>query len=296
MKKTQHPIALFALLLSTTVWATDYTELAEWKNRRVASLTSPYGWLSLVGMDWLRAGDNRVGAVADNAVRLSGGPEHVGVIHLGPGKQMHFTPAAGVDVLANDVPVTGRIPVHADSAEETTVLQVEGIRFYAIERGGDMAIRIKDPNAATRVNFTGIDYFDTDEHWRITAKFNPSPEPQTIEVVNVLGMLSEENLPGTLHFHVDGRDYDLKALDGGETQFFIIFGDRTNGRTSYGPGRFLYVDKPTGEDGLTVIDFNKAYNPPCAFTEYSTCSLPPHGNRMPVEVLAGERKYGDSKY
>ena len=172
---------------------------------------------------------------------------------------------------------------------------VDSFLFHAIERGDKMAIRIKDSLAETRTGFLGLEYFPEDEKYRIDAQFIPYEPAKIIPTVNVLGILTEQESPGRLEFSIDGVSYSLDALDSSE-DYYMIFGDKTNGKTTYGPGRFLYTDGKVNEQGTVRIDFNKSYNPPCSFTAYSTCTLPPLQNRMRVEINAGEKKYANSVY
>jgi uncharacterized protein (DUF1684 family) len=165
------------------------------------------------------------------------------------------------------------------------------VSFYPISRQGKLAIRVKDPESEARRSFRGLEYFPVDSSWRVEARVEPPADAGRISVPNVLGTDTSEASPGTLVFERGGATYRLRpVLEEGETDWFVIFGDATNGRDTYGAGRFLYV--APAKDGRTVIDFNKAYNPPCVFTDYATCPLPPPGNRLPIRVEAGEKEYG----
>jgi hypothetical protein len=147
---------------------------------------------------------------------------------------------------------------------------------------------VRDAQARTRTGFVGIDRYPVSLAWRVQAHFEPHPAGKTLDIVNVTGSLDATPNPGLLHFTFDGEPYSLEALEGTDTQLFLIIADRTSGRDTYGAGRFVYVDLP--KDGRTVIDFNQAYNPPCAFTAYSTCPLPPPENRLDLAVTSGERR------
>ncbi len=263
-------------------------DLEKWKREREQNLKKPFGWLSLVGMEWLHKGSNTIGSAADNRIRLSHGAAHVGDFDY-DGENIFFTPAAGVSVLANGKPVTDTIAVASDQQENTTRFSHDSFQFYVIERGKP-ALRIKDSQARTRLDFAGLDYFPADEKWRVKARFIPYDPPKSIEIVNVLGLLNKEPSPGAVEFELNGKTHRLDVIDEGGDEYFVIFADRTNGRSTYGPGRFLYVKKPD-ENGETWVDFNRAYNPPCAFTDYSTCPLPPPQNRLREFIEAGEKKY-----
>jgi len=140
------------------------------------------------------------------------------------------------------------------------------------------------------VHFKGLEYFPLDQQWRFEARFEPYTSMKKIPIINILGMEDDMNSPGVVVFDVGGHEYRLDAvLEDGETDYFIMFGDPTNGKQTYGAGRFMYVKPPV--NGVTVLDFNKSYNPPCAFSHYATCPLPPPQNRLPIAVTAGEFKY-----
>ena len=173
------------------------------------------------------------------------------------------------------------------------MLRRGSLLFYLIRRGDKIGVRVKDSQSEARRNFRGLDYFPIDPGWRIEARFEPYDPPRSISVPNVLGQDNDEKSPGAIVFEHGGKTYRLDpVLEPGETDYFVIFGDRTNGKTTYGAGRFLYVAPPVG--GKTVIDFNKAYNPPCVFTDFATCPLPPPQNKLPIPVEAGEEEYAHS--
>lgn len=266
-----------------------------WKQAREDGLRAPHGWLSLVGMEWLYQGDNRIGAAADNDIHLSTGPDYIGVFNLNTDQTVTFTPFTGVQVTANGQLVTKTIPVYADLDEQdTTIFQVGSYEFHVIERH-KKALRIKDSNATTRLAFKGLEYFPEQESYRVWADFSPYEPAKIIQIVNVLGQLFDEPSPGRLVFTLNGEQFSLDAFNGGDS-YYLVFGDKTNGRSTYGPGRFLYSDGLVNDQGKVLLDFNKAYNPPCAFTPYSTCTLPPLQNRLKTAVEAGEKKYGDGPY
>jgi uncharacterized protein (DUF1684 family) len=171
------------------------------------------------------------------------------------------------------------------------VVHIGSFRFNVIKRNDKFAIRMKDANAPTRTGFKGLDYFPANTKWRIEAKFVPFQPARKIPITNVLGMTSDELAPGELVFTVDGKEYRLEPIiEQGEKDFFLIFKDATSGKETYGAARYVYA-KPPGPDGKVIIDFNKSYNPPCAFTPYATCPLPPPPNRLPFAIDAGEKKY-----
>jgi len=293
MKKLQLHTFLITLLFSLTLTCFAQVdswkeELATWKKERVERLKKPHGWLSLIGMEWLHKGENSIGSAKANDIVLPHGPALVGVFKLHDNK-ITFTPKKGVKINANHKLVNTAIEVKMDSSGEPSVFDIDSFEFYVIERGKP-ALRIKDSQASTRKNFTQIDYFPATDKFRIEAEFVAYEPNKEIEIINVLGLLNKEKSIGYVKFSVDGEEFQLDALEAGN-EMFIIFSDRTSGRTSYGPGRFLGVPKPKNNSNQVIIDFNKAYNPPCAFNEYSTCPLPPHQNRIRAFIEAGEKIY-----
>ncbi len=288
-------ILAILMIFVNTCCADDTVAYAQWKEKRLNSLKKPHGWLSLVGMEWLKVGKNSIGSAGHNDIVLSHGPEHLGDLYLTIHNDMTFVPNVTSGIQANGQMIKEKIDVYADSSDdELTVFTTNTFQFYVIERG-KMALRIKDSEAMTRLNFGGLQYFPENDSLRLKAQFVPIEPMRTIPIVNVMGQLNETESPGQLSFEIAGQDYLFDVLNANDS-LYIIFGDKTNGHSTYGPGRFLYTDGLPDEQGEVILDFNKAYNPPCAFTPYSTCSLPPKQNRLPIAIEAGEKKYGNSVY
>jgi len=178
-----------------------------------------------------------------------------------------------------------------DTHEKPTVVAFGTANFYVIDRGGKKALRVKDSEAATRKNFVGIDYYPIDPKWRVEAKWIPFKPAHELEIPNVLGTVDKMPVPGKAVFERDGKTYELLPVleEADAKEVWFIFADKTSAKETYGGGRFLYSDMP--KDGKIVIDFNKAYNPPCAFTPHATCPLAPPENRLAIPVTAGEKKY-----
>lgn len=273
-------------------------EVEVWRQERLASLTQPYGWLSLVGLDWLEEGDNPIGsAVADaasvvsaNSVTLpASAPAELGVLRLQDG-------VVGLELAAEQtVMVDGEVfaggELAADSSGAATLLESGSVQFHVIERQGRFGVRVKDSQADTVTHFQGLDYYDASLRWRVVATVLPYDPPKTTAVPNVLGRPVDTEVPAALEFYLDGTIHRLDALPGGDDgSFFLVFGDLTNTKTTYGGGRFLYTDVPD-ENGKVVVDFNRAYSPPCVFTPYATCPLPPQQNKLKVLIEAGEKTY-----
>ena len=268
-------------------------EIEQWRADRVRRLTAPEGWLSVVGLSWLEEGDNAIGSAASSRIPLSRGkaPGRLGTIQLVKGKTV-FQVAPGVAVTHEGEPVR-TIALVADAAGEPTVLRHGTLSFYLIRRGNRLGVRVKDSASPALAAFTRIESYPVQPAWRVTARFEPYRPPKKVAIPNIIGTVANEPSPGAVVFTVAGRQHRLDAIEEeGSDELFLIFGDRTNGVETYGAGRFLYAARP-GKDGTTVVDFNKAYNPPCAFTAYATCPLPPPQNRLAIRVDAGEKSYGE---
>jgi uncharacterized protein (DUF1684 family) len=262
--------------------------LREWRQRRHERLSSEDGWLTLVGLEWLKDGANRLGSSADSDIRLPGGPADWGTVKV-DGDEITFVPAAGELITVDGAPAAPARLV-ADNQGQPTVVRSGTLSFQVIYRG-TYALRVKDSQAPTLRAFTGVDNYPIDAGWRFDARFIAAEPGQTIEIGDVLGQLNPMPVLGTVEFEREGRTYSLLGLsEEGTDSIWFLFADRTTGRETYGAGRFLYSDGMP-ENGRVVVDFNKAYNPPCAFTEYSTCPLPPQQNRLDLAVTAGEKDY-----
>jgi hypothetical protein len=265
-------------------------DIERWRARRLERLRSPEGWLTLVGLSWLEPGKNAVGSDPGNRVVLPAGKAapFLGTLDRS-GDAVTFHGAPGAGVTSAGAPVT-TLALRSDRDGDPTPLSVGTLTFYLISRGDRLGVRVKDSDSEARRGFHGLDYFPIDATWRVEARFEPYDPPKKVAVPNILGSVDQEDCPGALVFERDGKTYRLDpVLERGETDFFVIFGDRTNGTDTYGAGRFLYASPPIG--GRTVLDFNKAYNPPCVFTPYATCPLPPPENRLAIRVEAGEKAY-----
>jgi len=283
-------VAAFGLslaLAASTPVQSHQEQVEAWRKGRVERLTSPTGWLTLVGLHWIKPGINRIGNGDGVDINLGRGPAELGTLRW-EGERLYFR-ANGEVVTVDDQPVLG-IDLVADSKGTPTVVKFGTAQFYVVERGGRLGLRVKDSTSPVRTEFAGIDYFAIGEQWRFEAKWEAHEPPRTMEIVTVLGDQEQIPNPGRAVFEVDGKQYALEALveEGEERLFFIVF-DATSGKQTYGSGRFFYADQPVA--GKITIDFNQAYNPPCAFTEFSTCQLPPPENRLRLAIEAGEKKY-----
>lgn len=259
-----------------------------WRAARHERLMRPDGWLTLVGLEWLQEGENRVGSGPNNDIQLNGGPAYWGSVSLDDGKLKFI--AADVDQVKVNGESKTESELIADTEGQATVVSSGSLNFHVIFRGS-YGLRIKDSNATVLRNFKGVDNYPIDQNWRINGRFARSEEGASVEIANVLGQVSESPVFGTFEFDMQGKTHSLLGLGTGESsRLWFIFSDRTSGRGTYGAGRFLYSDGMP-ENGRLVVDFNKAYNPPCAFNPYSTCPLPPQRNRMDLKVTAGEKDF-----
>jgi len=263
-------------------------QISEWRQSRHDRLASDNGWMTLVGLEWLQEGENRVGSSAESTTKISGGAAEWGTVFV-EGDDLRFVPVPGNGVLVNGA-AASETRLIADNQGTPTVVSSGDLSFYVLFRES-YGLRIKDKKAPALLEFTGVPSYEIQSDWRYEASFIPAEPGETIEIGNVLGHLSPSPVFGYVEFERDGETHRLLGLgDESSESVWFLFADRTSGKETYGAGRFLYSDgMPT--DGRLVIDFNKAYNPPCAFNDYSTCPLPPQQNRLDLAVTAGEKKY-----
>lgn len=285
-------IALACALALTAACASYEQELEQWKAKRLESLKSEDGWLSLIGLFWLKEGENRFGSDPAGEIVLPEGkaPAHAGTLRLAGGRvTLEAKPGSGIKSGGRDV---STLELRSDEGGAPTPLEMGSLSFHVVKRGGRLGLRVRDRENPARAEFKGTEYYPADRKWVVSARFEPYEPPKKVPILNVLEMETEETAPGVLAFEAGGREYRLLALrEQGNEQFFIIFADQTSGRETYGAGRYLYADPP-GADGRVTLDFNRAYSPPCAFTRYATCPLPPAENRLALRVEAGEKYLG----
>jgi len=249
-------------------------EIAQWRNAREAALKADGGWLSVAGLFWLHPGPNTYGTNASNGIVLPDGPANAGTLNLKDGK---------VTAIFNGT----TCELKPDSSDS---VKVNRLSLFVIHRGDRFGIRLKDPESEYRRNFHGIEYFSTNEQYRVAARF--VAESSEIPILNIIGQTEHYSSPGYAVFRLEGQELRLRPYleEPNARQLFYVFRDQTSGKETYGGGRFLYSAMPA--NGEVVLDFNKAYNPPCSFTPYATCPLPPAENRLPIRIEAGEKKYG----
>ena len=248
-----------------------------WQAQRNAELRSPDSWLGLVGLFWLQPGRNPVGSAATATVLLPAGPVWLGDVFCEAGRVL-WRPTDGPEQeLATDV--------HG----APTIVSFENWSFFVVDRDGQLAIRLRDRNWADKTPFSGLDFFAFEPAWQIVADWQSIDPPLSMEVPNVSGDLKTISVAHRAVFELAGQTVSLLPMAVGDKEVFFVFRDRSSGRETYGAGRFLKTPGPF--DGKLTLDFNRAYNPPCAFTPFATCPLPPPENWLPFAVPVGEKKW-----
>ena len=262
----------------------DVKATATWRDTREKDLQSPTGWLTVSGLFFLKAGANVVGADPSSDVPLPAGtlPSRLGVITRQDEKTW-FEPESGADVSINDAVIKAR-------TELTPASRVKAgrITFFLHKSGDRLAIRVRDPESTLRKEFHGLRWYPIRAEWRITGKFTAYDAPKPVTVQNVLGDIEKYVSPGEVTLQLKDQAVRLQAVRSGQRLWFI-FSDASAGKETY-PIRFLYAEPPAA-DGTVVLDFNRAYNPPCAYNPYTTCPRPPAQNFVNVAIAAGEKRY-----
>lgn len=266
-------------------------EILDWREKRLESVKGPKSYLSLVGLFELTDGTHTFGFAPDDDFRLTDAAPRdegtLGTFHR-DGGQVEFIVAPGVTVNANKR-IAKSVVMENDTAETPTVIEYASLEWFVIDRSGRLFVRVRDRRAPALDAFAGFEYFPVDPDLWLDAIYETFEKPSSFFVKTILGDDEKMYSTGKLRITLHGNEYVLQAQDEGD-KLFVIFGDTTNGEETYGSGRFVYVDKPApGEK--TVLDFNKAYNPPCAYNDYTTCPLPPKSNIFPFPIRAGELAY-----
>ena len=260
-----------------------------WQEQRTARLKSETGWLNLAGLYWLGEGENSFGSDSSNRIIFpEKAPSRLGMYILENGRIL-FIPEKGSGILHGDT-LAGEMEIAADRSGHPSLLECGSLAWFVIQRGNRYGIRLRDYENPAVGEFHGIETFAPDRNWQIKAVFEAFSEPREFLIPTVLGTAEKYLCPGILRFSIGGTGQELYPVDSDEG-LFIIFADETSGLETYGGGRFLYTEKP-GPDGTVMIDFNRAYNPPCAFTPFATCPLPPRDNFLTVRIEAGEKFSG----
>lgn len=261
--------------------------MKEWHQNRLERLKSEKGWFNLVGLHWLSEGENSIGSAKSNSIIFPNeAPAKIGSIFL-LGDSVWFVSNEKTEV-SHDGFRIDTISLVSDMEGTPTQLTVYPFSWFIIKRGERYGIRLRNYESALIEKIKHIPHYPIDLKWRVEAQFVKFDNPKTVLIPNVLGDVEEQKCYGNLIFEIDHQQYSLIPLGDGGSPFFIIFADETSALETYGAGRFLSTEMPD-DDGNVIIDFNKAYNPPCAFTEYATCPLPPKENILKIKVTAGEK-------
>ncbi len=259
-----------------------------WRAGRLQRLAKPDGWLALIGRHPLAPGTWSVGSGADNVIRLAAGPAELGAITYAADGRVTFALAGGVAATIDGT--TARTAELDYRGDNPTYVRAGTVNFYVMDRSGKLFLRVHDSEAARRRNFAGIGTYPIDPAWRIEATWVPFDPPREIKITNIIGLIEPATIPGKAVFTHDGRTVELIAIDEGpDEDLFFVLSDTTAGTETYEACRFLYAKRPV--NGKILLDFNKVYNPPCAFTPFATCPLPPKENFLPFPLRAGEKKY-----
>ncbi|MGB7501399.1 MAG: DUF1684 domain-containing protein [Azonexus sp.] len=249
----------------------------QWQQQRNAELAARDSWLGLIGLYWLEPGLNDVGSAENAIVKLPDGHAHRGDLRWENGRifwQLYGAPT---------------VELQTDIAGNPTTVDLGNLSFFIVDRDGHLAVRLRDRDWAAGKLFAGLDYFDFDPAWRIEAEWQSLSPPLRMDVHNVSGELKSVEVTHRAVFEATGQTVTLLPMSVNDKEVFFVFRDRTSGKETYGAGRFLKV--PAVVDGKINLDFNRAYNPPCAFTPFATCPLPPPENWLPFTVPAGEKKW-----
>ena len=268
---------LFAIALAALAADPNYVrDVGQYRAARESTLKKDDGWLTVVGLFRLKEGENRVGSGEPNEIALpASAPAHAGKITFSKGQAIYYAEGRPRTVLRPNL----------------DVITLRNIKFFVIKRGEEYFVRVRDSDSKIRRDFTGLTWFPIDPTWKINGKFTAYEKPRTILFDSQNGVKQPMESPGYVTFTREGKEYRLEpVLEGPE--LFFIFRDATSNKSTYGAARFLYA--APAKDGSVILDFNKAINPPCAFTAYATCPLPPPQNRLALAVTAGEKKYSDA--
>jgi uncharacterized protein (DUF1684 family) len=263
-----------------------------WHAQREARLKAEDGWLTLIGLDWLQPGENSLGSAPGSTVLLPEGlaPAKAGLLVL-EGAAVRLRPFPDGGLLLNGNPATETV-LKTDADGKPDVLKAGRVSFYVIRRGDRFGVRMKDPETPVRKAFHGVPRYPVNPAFRVEADFIPYDAPKPRAIPTVIGTTDTMNAPGLLRFKLAGREVTLEPMieDPAEPELFLIFRDTTSGKGTYPAGRFLYADMP--KNGKVILDFNRAINPPCAFSHFATCPLPPKQNQLRVKIKAGEKDPG----
>jgi len=297
--------ALLCALLAASAFSQDdawQRELAIWRTQHAADLQKPDGWLSLAGLEWLRPGDNSFGSAPDNKIHLPArNPAHLGILRLESDTVTLLPPTGGFpkDLLVDGAPAASQmLRAVANQDKLSPRLTIGTLNMYVIRREARFALRIKDSESPALVGFHGLNWYEPNPDYRVTAKWLPYNPPKTVTLATLVGTTYDQPVPGAAEFTLFGETYRLEPVleDPDVAKLFFIVRDTTSTTTTYAACRFLYTGFPTNsldKPGPLVLDFNHLENPPCAYTPFSTCPLPPPQNRLRIALPVGEKRYHD---
>jgi len=283
------PLVVFVVVLTGCATQTaPPADWAAWQAKRTESIGGNNGWTTVIGLHWLKEGNNSAGAAATNQIVIQADrtPARIGTFTRS-GNVVVFTAAPETEVRVRDEKIS-RIKMRTDAEQNPTRLKIGAVSIVAIERGDRLGLRVRDPESAARREFQGLGWFPYNPAWRLEGQFVPFATPEKLRVLDVTGATQEFDCPGGIVFLAQGSEHRLVvAEEAGESDYFVMFRDETSGDSTYASGRFLSVSKPDAR-GRVVIDFNRAYTPPCGFTAFATCPVPPRQNWLKLAVKAGE--------
>lgn len=302
--KNSRPIVLSLIFIIITNAASycspasagDRPDYAAERSARTKELTQPYGWLSLTVLQWLKAGVTTVGSAANNSVVLFAGPAHLVTFELKDGKVTVIAAAPSLELHGRSLMPGGPLSVIGSGEDDNSALSCGPLRLWVIDRGGRRYLRVKDPKAATRRQFRGLRWYPPDEHFRVQARWIPDVPPHIMHVTNEIGQVTAVSVPGHVEFEFNGTKQTLVPMDAGKDGLWFVFRDATYLQTTYGGGRFLSTDAPSnGLDraGTVILDFNRAVNPPCAYSPFATCPIAPKEDQLTIPIPAGEERYAE---
>jgi len=275
-------------------------DLIAWRAQHAVELQKPDGWLALAGLEWIGPGDTSFGSGSENKIHLpAGGPEHLGILHL-EGTTVNIAPPTGGFpqgfLIDGKAAQSQELHTEADNDKHNPRMTVGSLNVYVVRRGDKFALRIKDAKSAALVGFRGLKWYQPKATYRVTARWIPYVPPKSITLDRLVGASYQQPVPGVAAFTLAGKQYQLEPVleDAAVAKLFFILRDTNSTSTTYGACRFLYTGLPTNgldKAGELVLDFNHLENPPCAYTPYATCPLPPKQNRLPIPLPVGELRY-----
>jgi uncharacterized protein len=275
-------------------------EITSWREQHAVELRKAEGWLALAGLEWLEPGDNSFGSAKDNKLHLpASAPGHLGVLHLQGDSIILNAPAEGFPagfLIDGKAVQPQTLHTDPDHDKNNPHLTIGTLNMYVIHRGERFALRIKDAKSAAVTGFHGLKWYAPNETYRVTARWIPYSPQKTFTIATLIGTSYPAQVPGSAEFTLNGKTYRLDPIleDPEVAKLFFVLRDKTSTTTTYEACRFLYTGFPSqglDKPGELVLDFNKLENPPCAYTPYATCPLPPPQNRLPIALPVGEQRY-----